>query len=40
MLLTDGAAPAGTGAKGSLGATANASSAQATMWSFLIGPGG
>ncbi|MEQ4203830.1 PKD domain-containing protein [Actinopolymorpha sp. B9G3] len=40
MLLTDGGAPAGTGAKGSLGATADAASAQATMWSFLIGPGG
>ncbi|MGH3489605.1 MAG: PKD domain-containing protein, partial [Actinopolymorphaceae bacterium] len=39
-LLTDGAAAAGTGAKGSLVATANAPSSQATMWSFLIGPGG
>jgi PKD repeat protein len=39
-LLTDGAAPAGTGTKGGLVATADAPSAQATMWSFLIGPGG
>jgi PKD repeat protein len=39
-LLTDGAAPAGTGTSGSLTATANAASSQATMWSFVIGPGG
>ncbi|HZC27685.1 MAG TPA: PKD domain-containing protein [Actinopolymorphaceae bacterium] len=39
-LLTDSSAPAGVGTRGALTATANTSSAQATMWSFVIGPAG
>lgn len=37
-LLTDSGGPAGTGTVGGLSATTNTTSAQATMWSILIGP--